>query len=160
MSGSRCLRTRATFWAVASLALLSLAVTVGAHAAGSAGFEAAYRAFAQAAGGDDGSIDAAASAFASLHAASPTNPVVTAYAGASTTLRARQARAPFDKMARAEDGLAQIDKALAMLTACARRADPARHAWHARSEIHRSQHLISRYPRLHEPRGVRGSEAA
>ena len=116
MSGSRCLRTRATFWAVASLALLSLAVTVGAHAAGSAGFEAAYRAFAQAAGGDDGSIDAAASAFASLHAASPTNPVVTAYAGASTTLRARQARAPFDKMARAEDGLALLDQALSMLT--------------------------------------------
>ena len=116
MSGPLCLRTRATFWAVASIALLSLVLTVSAHAAGDAAFDAAYRSFVKAAAGDDGSIDPAASAFRSLHAAEPVNPVVTAYAGASATMRAKQALAPLDKMARAEDGLALVDKSLAMLT--------------------------------------------
>ncbi|MEO6898206.1 MAG: hypothetical protein ABI218_16350 [Caldimonas sp.] len=116
MSGPVCLRTRATFWAVAAIALLSLAVTVSAHAAGGPAFDAAYRSFAKAAAGDDGSIEAAASAFASLHSAEPANPVVTAYAGASTTMRAKQALAPLDKMARAEDGLALLDQSLSMLT--------------------------------------------
>ncbi len=116
MSGPLCLRTRATFWAVASIALLSLAVTVSAHAAGGAAFDAAYRSFARAAAGDDGSIEAAASAFESLHSAEPANPVVTAYAGATTTMRAKQALAPLDKMARADDGLALLDQSLSMLT--------------------------------------------
>ena len=117
MNASNCHRIPATsFWAIVSIALLSLAVTVSAHAASDAGFEAAYRSFAKAASGDDGSIDAAASAFESLRAAEPGNPVVTAYAGASTTMRAKSALAPLDKMARAEDGLALLDKSLAMLT--------------------------------------------
>ncbi len=117
MNGRICIRTSATtFWTVASIALLSLALTVSAHAAGDGAFDAAYRTFARAAAGDDSAIDASADAFESLHSAEPANPVVTAYAGASTTLRARKALAPLDKMARAEDGLALLDKSLAMLT--------------------------------------------
>ena len=116
MNGRIGLRAQATFFAVASLALLSLAVTVSAHAAGDAAFDAAYRSFAKAAAGDDSAIDAAASAFESLRSAEPANPVVVAYAGASATMRAKTALAPLDKMSRAEDGLALIDKSLAMLT--------------------------------------------
>ncbi len=117
MNGQICLRNRATtFWAVASIAMLSLALTVSAHAATDAAFDAAYRSFAKAAAGDDSAIDASASAFESLRAAEPANPVVVAYAGASTTMRAKSALAPLDKMARAEDGLALLDKSLAMLT--------------------------------------------
>ena len=116
MNGRICFRAHAAFFAVASFALLSLAVTVSAHAAGDAAFDAAYRSFAKAAAGDDSAIDAAASAFESLRSAEPANPVVVAYAGASATMRAKTALAPLDKMSRAEDGLALIDKSLAMLT--------------------------------------------
>jgi hypothetical protein len=109
-------RANVTFWAIASIALLSLAVTVSAHAATDAAFDAAYRTFAKAAAGDDSAIDAAASAFESLRAAEPGNPVVTAYAGASATLLAKTALAPLKKMSLSEDGLALLDKSLAMLS--------------------------------------------
>jgi len=116
MNGCTSFRPHVTFWAIASIALLSLAVTVSAHAASDAAFDAAYRSFAKAAAGDDASVDAAASAFESLRSAEPTNPVVTAYAGASVAMQARTALAPLKKMALAEDGLALLDKSLAMLT--------------------------------------------
>ncbi len=116
MNGRMFFQTRTNFWAIAAIALLSLAVTVSAHAAGDAAFDAAFGSFAKAAAGDDGSIDAAAKAFESLRAAEPANPVVVAYAGASATMRAKTALAPLDKMSRAEDGLALLDKSLAMLT--------------------------------------------
>ncbi len=116
MNGRMLARSHTMFWTIASIALLSLAVTVSAHAATAATFDAAFRSFAKAAAGDDSSIDAAATAFESLRSAEPANPVVVAYAGASATMRARTALAPLDKMARAEDGLALLDKSLAMLT--------------------------------------------
>lgn len=114
---SRCiiLRAHTTFWVTASIALLSLAITLSAHAASDNAFDAAFRSFAKASAGDDSAIDAAASAFESLRSAEPANPVVTAYAGASITLQARTALAPLKKMSLAEDGLALIDKSLAML---------------------------------------------
>lgn len=116
MNGRTQFRSHTMFWAIASIALLSLAVTVSAHAATDAAFAAAFGSFAKAAAGDDASIDAAATAFESLRTAEPANPVVVAYAGASATMRAKTALAPFDKMSRAEDGLALLDKSLAMLT--------------------------------------------
>lgn len=116
MNGRMIFRAHTAFWATASIALLSLAVTVSAHAATDVAFDAAFRSFAQATAGDDSSIDAAASAFESLRSDEPANPVVTAYAGASATMLAKTALAPLKKMSLAEDGLALIDKSLAMLT--------------------------------------------
>ena len=116
MTGRTHVSSHTMFWTIASIALLSLAVTVSAHAATDPAFDAAFRSFAKAASGDDSSIDAAATAFESLRAAAPANPVVVAYAGASATMRAKTALAPLDKMSRAEDGLALLDKSLAMLT--------------------------------------------
>ena len=57
-----------------------------------------------------------ADAFETLQKAEPTNPVLMAYAGASTALKASNSSLPWKKMSFAEDGLAQLDKALAMLT--------------------------------------------
>jgi hypothetical protein len=46
----------------------------------------------------------------------PTNPVLLAYTGAATAMKANTTWLPWKKMGFAEDGLAQLDKALAMLT--------------------------------------------
>src|SRR5438045_1017958 len=45
----------------------------------------------------------------------PANPVRLAYAGAATSMKARDAMLPWKKMSYAEDGLAQVDKALSLL---------------------------------------------
>jgi hypothetical protein len=78
-------------------------------------FTAAFQQFQQALKGDDGAVDKAAEQFNSLLQAEPTDPVLLAYAGAATSLKARSALMPWKKMGFAEDGLAQIDKALALL---------------------------------------------
>lgn len=103
--------------ALASFALLSaLAASSNAWSASDEGFQDAFQSFAKASAGDDSAIGAAAAAFAALHQAQPANPVLTAYAGASIALQARAALSPLKKMSLADDGLALIDKALAMLT--------------------------------------------
>jgi putative ABC transport system permease protein len=66
--------------------------------------------------GNTSAIDKAADAFAALLATEPTNPVLLAYTGAATSMKANTTMLPWKKMAYAEDGLAQLDKALAMLT--------------------------------------------
>ena len=160
MNGRNCPRTRATtFWTVASIALLSLAVTVSAKAAtGDAAFDAAYRSFAKAAAGDDSAIDAAARAFESLRAAEPANPVVVAYAGASTTMRAKT-RARAARQDGARRGRPRAPRQVARhADAGARRADRARHARLARGPLRRRQHLPRRAV-VHEPRRAR-QEAA
>jgi hypothetical protein len=103
--------------ALASFALFSaLAASGNAWSASDEAFQNAFQSFAKASAGDDSAIDAAASAFAALHQAEPANPVLTAYAGASIALQARAALSPLKKMSLADDGLALVDKALAMLT--------------------------------------------
>ncbi|MDE2367657.1 MAG: hypothetical protein KGN16_01705 [Burkholderiales bacterium] len=99
-------------------ALLLAAILIGsaAHAAPDAAFEPAFQQFNRAAGGDGAAIDAAAASFGALLAAEPTSPVLMAYAGAATAMKARTTWLPWKKMSYAEDGLAQIDKALALLT--------------------------------------------
>ncbi|HWK85365.1 MAG TPA: hypothetical protein VNS61_16695 [Caldimonas sp.] len=97
----------------------ALAALVGSGTAWPASdeaFQSAFQSFAKASAGDDSAIDAAATAFAALHQAEPANPVLTAYAGASVALQARAALSPLKKMSLADDGLALVDKALAMLT--------------------------------------------
>jgi hypothetical protein len=107
---------RASWRTGVSILLLSLVFGAGAHAATDAAFDGAYRSFTKAASGDESEIGAAASAFESLRSAEPGNPVVTAYAGAAIALQARTALSPLKKMSLAEDGLALLDKSLAMIT--------------------------------------------
>ncbi len=107
--------------AVACAALVSFAVSVvlwptNAWSAANDAFQSAFEVFARASAGDDSAVDAAAGAFAALRNADPANPVLTAYAGASVALRARTALSPLKKMSLAEDGLALVDRSLAMLT--------------------------------------------
>jgi len=100
--------------ALAAALLLSLAAPLPATA-DKAAQRAALAAFSQARGGDDSRIDAAATQLAAISRAEPGHPLWLAYAGAATALRAGTTWAPWKKMAHAEDGLAQIDKALALL---------------------------------------------
>lgn len=106
--------------AVAGVMALALLAALGgmnaARAADDAAFQRAFQSFAQASAGDRSAVDAAAVGFDALLAAEPANPVLRAYAGASTAMKASTALLPWKKMGYAEDGLAQIDKALAMLT--------------------------------------------
>jgi hypothetical protein len=87
-----------------------------AHAVPAAQFESAYGAFAQASTGNTSAIDQSAEAFAALLKAEPINPVLMAYAGATTAMRANTTWFPWRKMSFAEDGMALLDKSLAMLT--------------------------------------------
>lgn len=79
-------------------------------------FQPAFTVFMQASGGDASAIDKAADAFAALLKTEPANPVLLAYSGAATSMKASTTWMPWKKMAHAEDGLAQLDKALALLT--------------------------------------------
>jgi hypothetical protein len=102
-----------------AVALLSLVcafwLAAPARAADAAVFDAAFTEFQRAVDGDEGAIDAAASRFAALSGAEPADPVLQAYRGAAAAMRARTTLLPWKKMSYAEDGLAHIDKALAML---------------------------------------------
>ena len=82
-----------------------------------AAYEAAFQQFQRAAGGGDAAtIEQAAEQFGRLVASEPGDPVLLAYSGAATTMRATTTMLPWRKMAFADEGLAQIDKALALLT--------------------------------------------
>lgn len=106
---------RAALWrALLAAALLSTAATAALAQSGSEPLQAAQAQFQRAASGDSAAIDPAALAFARLHEAEPGNAVLLAYAGASTTLRATTTWLPWKKLTFAEDGLAQLDKALAL----------------------------------------------
>lgn len=88
-----------------------------ALATSQAGFDSAFAQFQQARAGDERAIASSALAFEALLKVEPINPVLMAYTGATTALRATTTWLPWSKMAYAEDGLALLDKALAMLTA-------------------------------------------
>jgi len=94
----------------------ALAAAGAAYAAPDAAFQSAFQNFVQGQAGDAGAVDKSADAFAELLKAEPANPVLMVYAGASTALKASTTSLPWKKMGYAEDGLAQVDKALAMLT--------------------------------------------
>lgn len=88
-----------------------------AFAVPDAQFQTAFQQFIQASTGDTAAIDGAAEAFSNLLKSEPANPVLMAYTGSATAMRASTAMMPWKKMGYAEDGLAQLDKALAMLNA-------------------------------------------
>jgi hypothetical protein len=100
------------------LASIALAAAAQANAAADpAALEQALGVFQRAAGGEQAAIEPAADQLAALLQADPADPLLRAYAGAATTLRARATLLPWKKLAHAEDGLALIDKALAQLDA-------------------------------------------
>ncbi len=104
--------------------LLVLALGASAGVASASPFDTAYSDFTQARAGNAAAIERSADAFTLLLKAEPINPVLLAYAGASTTLRATTTWLPWQKMRFAEDGLAQLDKALALLGAAHNSALP------------------------------------
>ncbi len=78
-------------------------------------FQSAFKEFLQASAGDSHAIENTAEAFVAFSKSEPSNPVLLAYAGSATSLKATTTILPWKKMGFAEDGLAQLDKALAML---------------------------------------------
>jgi len=95
-----------------ALALSAAALATPSQAADS--FASAQQSFARAQQGDSAAVETAAAQFARLSAASPTDPVLMAYAGASEAMRATTTWMPWRKMRHAEDGLALLDKALSL----------------------------------------------
>ncbi len=91
-------------------------MTSAAHAVPEAQFESAFQQFLQASRGNDAAIEKSADAFSALLKSEPSNPVLLAYAGASTSMKATTTWLPWKKMSHAEDGMAMLDKALALLT--------------------------------------------
>ncbi|WP_284616802.1 hypothetical protein [Aquabacterium humicola] len=120
MNNTRPARPLRNLPALAATLLIGAALlgpTAPAQAADTAAYAAALTEFLRgAADGGDAAIDSAADQFGRLSAAEPGDPVLRAYAGASLAMRARTTMLPWKKMGYAEDGLAQIDKALALLT--------------------------------------------
>jgi len=98
------------------LTLLLAGAAASTHAASDAAFQSAFDHFTKATAGDEAAIEKAASSFATLLSAEPANPVLMAYSGASTAMLAKTTFLPFRKLGYAEDGLAKVDKALAVLT--------------------------------------------
>ena len=103
---------------VAAAFVLTAALATGSALAATseAAFDSAFQTFNTALAGNDAAIDKASDAFNALLAADPTNPVLMVYAGAATSMKAGATMLPWKKMAYADEGLAQVDKALAMLT--------------------------------------------
>ena len=102
---------------VGQIALAASLVCLGAaaFAVPEAQFQPAFQQFIQASAGDTGAIDQAAEAFSGLLKSEPTNPVLLAYTGSVTAMKAGTTMLPWKKMGYAEDGMALLDKALAML---------------------------------------------
>jgi hypothetical protein len=98
----------------ASVLLASAACT--AHAAADVPFQSAFEQFTVAQTGVDAAVDKSAEQFDALLRADPINPVLMAYSGAATAMRATTTLLPWKKMGYAEDGMALLDKALALLT--------------------------------------------
>ena len=99
----------------AAMAVMALASSV--WAAPEAQFQPAFELFMQANSGNDAAIDKSVEAFAVLLKAEPGNLVLMAYEGAATSMRADTTMLPWKKMSHAEDGMAMLDKALALLNA-------------------------------------------
>lgn len=97
------------------LAALTLSLASAFASTGDAPFQSAFKTFSAAQQGDSGAMSRAADEFEALLQADPGNPAVMAYAGAATALKARSTILPWKKIGYAEDGLARIDKALALL---------------------------------------------
>lgn len=102
--------------AIALVATAAIVTSPPTQAAGTATYETAFAQFQVVLHGQPDGAEEAAVRWREVSAAQPTDPVPRAYVGASTALMARSTLLPWRKMTYTEDGLALIDKALAMLT--------------------------------------------
>ncbi len=110
-----CFAPRAARAALAWLCLSAALAAAPAAAAPAAAFDQAYQQFDRAGAGDDAALQRAAEAFAGLLEAEPTHPVLMAYLGSATAMKARTTLLPWKKMGHADDGLGLLDKALSLL---------------------------------------------
>lgn len=101
---------------ISLLLTLALGASLG-HAIPEQPFQTAFEQFQSASRGDSAAVAAAAQGFQALLAAEPAHPLLLAYAGSATSLRATTTMLPWKKMSYAEEGLDQIDKALGLLKA-------------------------------------------
>ncbi len=99
---------------IASLASLA-ALSLTAHALPEPAMQTAVGQFMAATKGKTEATDLSIEQFQALLKTEPGHPLLMSYLGAATTLKARDAWAPWKKVSYAEDGLAQIDKALGLL---------------------------------------------
>lgn len=79
-------------------------------------FNAAQARFQQARAGDKSATDTAVEHFERLLAAEPGSPLLHAYHGSAVSLKARDSLLPWRKLRFADEGLAEIDRALGSLT--------------------------------------------
>ncbi|GAA5174430.1 hypothetical protein GCM10025771_04120 [Niveibacterium umoris] len=105
-------RLRSTLFAVA---LASSFIVPPVFAYDTAAWQAAQADFQRANAGESGAAADAAEKFAKLVAAEPTNPLLLAYLGSSESMQGRDAMFPWKKMKFVETGLADLDRALALL---------------------------------------------
>lgn len=97
-------------------ALAVLALSTSAWAVPDAQFVPVWEQFELVNNGDDSKLEKVADGFAALLKSEPTNPVLLAYVGTTTAMKSNTTMLPWKKMSYAEDGMAMLDKALAMLT--------------------------------------------
>lgn len=101
--------------AVFAIALSSSFVVAPSFAYDTTVWQAAQADFQRANAGELGAAADAAEKFSKLLASEPTNPLLLAYLGSAQSLQGRDAWAPWKKMKFVEAGLADIDRALALL---------------------------------------------
>jgi len=102
-------------WLISAVFLVGALTAPDADAVRPAAQAAAIERFQHLGAGDVAGIEALATELRSSSAAEPGDPVLRAYAGASTAKQATTTWLPWRKIAHVEDGLALIDKALAQL---------------------------------------------
>ena len=95
--------------------IAAILLAAGTAMAGDLPFPEAVQVFQRAQQGQDKEVAPAIAAFEALVRAEPRNPVYLAYLGGALSLKARSAQAPLDRMKYAEEGLDQLDRALAAL---------------------------------------------
>ena len=81
-----------------------------------ANVEPVFANFVLAADGQENLVEPTAAALAKLQQAHPNDVVLMAYAGSATAMQAKTTFLPWKKMKFADDGLALLDKSLALLT--------------------------------------------
>jgi hypothetical protein len=97
------------------LIALALLLATGIAAAADLPFAEALQVFMRAQQGQEKDVEPAVAAFEALTRAEPRNPVYASYLGSAVALKARDALMPWNRIKYAEQGLDQLDRALASL---------------------------------------------
>jgi hypothetical protein len=94
---------------------LALLLATGIAAAADTSFAEAQQIFMRAQQGQEKDVEPAIAAFEALARAEPRNPVYASYLGSALALKGRDALMPWTRMKYVEEGLDQLDRALAAL---------------------------------------------